>query len=83
MGVLDELAAADPLFAREVAGLDDEQRRWLEADLELRRRASRLAAELGRDESDIYHQLKHLRRSPLERLRLGLTLGRTRPRAPR
>jgi hypothetical protein len=76
----DEMASRDPLFAKEIEALSDDQRRWLEEDLGLRATAARLAAELGLDPSDVYHQLKQLRRSPTERLRLGLNHGRHRPR---
>lgn len=80
MSALADLAARDPLFAEEIEGLTPEQRQWLEDDLLLRRRAARLAEELLLDESDVYHQLKQLRRSPTERLRIGLGHGRSRPR---
>ena len=80
MSAIADLAARDPLFAAEIEGLTPEQRQWLEDDLQLRRRAARLADELLLDESDVYHQLKQLRRSPAERLRLGLGHGRSRPR---
>lgn len=82
MSHLDELEAADPLLAQETSDLSDEQREWLEQDLELRRRARDLSRELGYDETDIYHQLKQLRRSPVERLRRGLSHGRRRPTIP-
>lgn len=74
------MAEHDPLFAKEIEALTPEQLAWLEADLRLRRRAAQLAVELGADDSDVYHQLKHLQRSPLARLRLGLNHGRRRPR---
>jgi hypothetical protein len=80
MSAIGEMAARDPLFAKEVEGLTPDQQRWLEDDLLLRRRAAQLAKELSLDESDVYHQLKQLRRSPIERLRIGLTHGRRRPR---
>ncbi|HEY0477774.1 MAG TPA: hypothetical protein VGD37_09630 [Kofleriaceae bacterium] len=80
MSAIADLAAHDPLFAEEIEGLTPEQRQWLEDDLLLRRRAARLAEELFLDESDVYHQLKQLRRSPTERLRLGLNHGTGRPR---
>jgi hypothetical protein len=82
MSFLDELAARDPLFAREIAPLTAQQRQWLEDDLTLRRRAARLAKDLGLDDGEVYQQLKQLRRSPIERLRLGLAHGRRRPRLP-
>jgi hypothetical protein len=80
MSVVRELAARDPLFAKEIEELTPEQLQWLEQDLSLRQQAAALARELGRDESDVYHQLKQLRRSPRERLRIGLEHGRRRPR---
>jgi len=76
---IDDQAARDPLFAKEIEGLTLEQRQWLEDDMDLRQRAAELARELLLDESDVYHQFKQLRRSPTERLRLGLNLGRRRP----
>lgn len=81
MSTLDDLIERDPLLAAEVATLTTEQRRWLVDDQAIRERAAQLAAELALDESEIYHQLKHLRRSPIERLRLGLAHGRRRPRS--
>lgn len=54
MSEIAELAARDPLFAEEIEGLTPEQRRWLEDDLLLRRRASALAQELLEDESAVY-----------------------------
>lgn len=80
MSAIADLAARDPLFAAEIEALTPEPRQWLEDDLQLRRRAARLADELLLDQSDVYHQLKQLRRSPTERLRLGLSHGRSRPR---
>ena len=80
MSLLHEMAANDPVFAQEIEALTLEQRQWLEDDLALRRRAAQLAQQLSVDESDVYHQLKQLRRSPTERLRLGLAHGRHRPR---
>src|SRR5690606_16278202 len=69
-------------LAEELAQLPPEQRAWVEADLALRTRARDLAARLGLDEGDVYHQLKQLRRSPSERLRMGLGHGRLRRRIP-
>jgi hypothetical protein len=80
MSEIDDLAAHDPLFAEEIEQLTPAQRQWLEEDLRLRRRAASLSRELLEDEGDVYHQLKQLRRSPTERLRLGLNHGRSRPR---
>jgi hypothetical protein len=81
MSLLEEMAATDPLFAAEIRALSEEERRWLEDELVLRRRAAALALELGHDASDVLHQLKHFRRSPRERLRLGLSHGRLRARS--
>ena len=67
-----------PPLEEELALLAPEERAWVEADLSLRRRAAQLAERLGLDASDVYHQLKHLARSPSERLRLGLAHGRLR-----
>lgn len=64
----------------ELATLAPEERAWVNADLSLRRRAAELAKRLELDSSDVYHQLKHLARSPAERLRLGFAHGRLRPR---
>jgi len=75
---LDEAAKADPELAAELKTLSAEERRWLEEDLELRQRAQIIAEEIGFDESDVYHQLKQLKREPIERLRRGLAHGRRR-----
>ena len=80
MSVLRDQAAQDPLFAKEIEALTPEQLEWLEQDLSLREQAARFAVELGCDASDAYHQLKQLRRSARERLRIGLAHGRRRPR---
>lgn len=64
----------------ELEQLSPEQRAWALADLALRAEARKLAVTLGLDEGDVYHQLKHLRRTPSERLRLGLAHGRLRRR---
>jgi hypothetical protein len=78
---LDDLTRHDPELRDEVKGLDAEQRRWLAEDLDRRALAQRLAAKLGLDEGEVYHQLKQLQRSPAERLRTGLAHGRRRRRA--
>jgi DNA-directed RNA polymerase specialized sigma subunit len=80
LGVLDDMAERDPLLDQELERLTSTERRWLEEEVGMRRRATELAAELGLDEREVYHQLKQLRRPPLERLRIGLTHGRRRPR---
>lgn len=82
MSSLEQQALQDPLLAKELEGLSAEQRRWLEADLILQQRAAAIAAAIGFDERGVYHQLKQLRRTPLERLRRGLAHGRRRPRIP-
>ena len=56
--------------------LTDEDQAWLAHDDELRRRASVLALELGRNAEDLYKTLRHLERTPSERLALGLRHGR-------
>lgn len=65
---------------QELAGLSAEHRAEAERQLALRARARTLAAAMGVDESDVYHQLLQLARTPSERLRLGLAHGRLRPR---
>jgi hypothetical protein len=65
-------SSAEQSFAEELAQLTGEQRAWVAADLQLRARANQLAAKLGLDGSDVYHQLKQLARSPSERLARGL-----------
>ncbi len=62
-----------------------EERAWIERDDALRRRAQELAVKLGRDADDLYRALRQLRRTPTERLALGLRHGRLHPdkrRAP-
>jgi hypothetical protein len=78
VSLLGDIAARDPAFAKEIESLTVEQRGWLEDELALRQQAERLAKELGEDAGDVYHQLKQLRRPPIERLRLALTHGRHR-----
>jgi hypothetical protein len=51
-----------------------------EYELDVRDRARLAARLLDIDESDAYHQLKQLARSPGERLRAGLAHGLLRPR---
>jgi hypothetical protein len=68
------------VLADEQAELTPGERAWLAADERLRERARQLAARLGLDEGDVYHQLKQLARTPTERLRRGLAHGRRRPR---
>jgi hypothetical protein len=76
------VSRAPTSLEEELAQLTPEQRAWVEADLALRAKAHDLAARLGLDEGDVYHQLKQLRRSPSERLRMGLGHGRLRRRIP-
>jgi hypothetical protein len=64
----------------ELAALSAEHRELAEASLAVRALARVLAFELSLDESDVYHQLQQLNRSPSARLRLGLAHGRLRPR---
>lgn len=66
----------DPALQEELSRLDEEQRRWVEEQLALRVRAERLAARLGLDADDVIHTLRHLKRSPRERLLIGLRHGR-------
>lgn len=56
--------------------LTDEERAWIARDLALREDAAALAADLGRDPEDIYKTLRHLARTPAERLAIGLRHGR-------
>jgi hypothetical protein len=65
----------------ELARLPPEHRAEAMAVLALRERARALASALGCDEGDVFHQLQQLARSPAERLRMGLALGRARPRS--
>jgi hypothetical protein len=66
----------DPELERELSQLDQTQRAWVEEQLMLRAKAEELALELRRDPDDVFHILRHLRRSPAERLLLGLRHGR-------
>ena len=52
---------------------------WVLEDNELRARARAFARKHGRDEEGIYRTMKNLRRTPAERLRIGLLHGRLRP----
>jgi aconitase B len=70
----------EPTLDEELEQLSPEQQAWARADLALRERASAMAARLGLDPGDVYHQLKQLKRSPSERLRVGLAQGRLRRR---
>ena len=54
----------------------DEEREWIALDEALRARAEVLAADLGRDAADVYKTLRHLAKTPSERLALGLRHGR-------
>ena len=67
---------------QELARLSPDHRAQAEALLALRARAEVLAAELGVDAGDVFHQLQQLARSPSERLRMGLAHGRLRLRIP-
>lgn len=57
---------------------DEEAARWTAHDDDLRVRAARLAKLTGRDADDLYRTLKHLERSPSQRLALGLRHARLR-----
>jgi hypothetical protein len=76
------MPARPEALEQELSQLTPEQRAWVENDFALRARAGALAARLGLDPGDVYHQLKQLKRSPSERLRLGLQHGRLRRRIP-
>jgi len=61
----------------------EEERAWVARDLALRAQATELATELGRDPHDVYKTLRHLAKTPSERLALGLRHGRlARPQRP-
>lgn len=60
----------------ELSALSPAQRAWAEEQLALRARAARVAARLDLDADDVFHMLRHLARTPAERLRLGLLHGR-------
>jgi hypothetical protein len=66
----------DASLEEELSRLDDGQRAWVEEQLALRARAACLAARLGLDADDVFHTLRHLKRSPRERLLVGLRQGR-------
>ena len=59
--------------------LTSEELAWVLRDNELRDRARAFAAKHERDEESIYRTMKNLRRTPAERLRIGLMHGRLRP----
>lgn len=63
--------------------LSAENRAWIEADERMIARAAALAVKLGRDRDDLYRTLKHLARTPAERLRIGLLHGRLHPQLRR
>ena len=60
--------------------LSPEERAWVAHDDELRSRGAQLAAVTGRDADDLYRTLKHLERTPSERLALGLLHARLSPK---
>jgi hypothetical protein len=64
----------------ELADLVPADREWVEHDLTLRAKAAALAAATGRDVEDLYRTLKHLERTPAERLALGLRHARLHPK---
>ena len=70
------MGIADDVLARELATLSEEQRREVEQEIERRKQAELIAAELGLDPHDVRLILKQLALSPSERLHRGLTLGR-------
>lgn len=56
------------------------EQRWVQQDNALRQRAAELAAEHDRDADDLYRTLRHMQRSPGERLALGLRHARLHPK---
>jgi len=58
--------------------VNQSEREWIEHDDALRARARELARMTGRDEDDLYRTLRHLERTPSERLELGLRHARLR-----
>ena len=66
-------------LAEELATLSPGHRREAEKRLAQRAQANALGVTLGLDASDVYHQLRQFERSPSQRLRIGLALGRQRP----
>lgn len=72
-----------PSLADELLALEPTERAWAEDQLALRERSKVLALELGLDAGDVCHILRQLRRSPAERLTLGLRHGRLRAAAQR
>lgn len=66
---------SDPDLTAELAGLGQQERAAAEELIELRARAERLAARLALDPDDVFVILRHLRRSPRERLSIGLRHG--------
>jgi hypothetical protein len=66
----------DPALEEELSRLDEGQRGWVEEQLALRARAERLGRQLELDTDDVFHILRHLKRSPRERLLVGLRHGR-------
>jgi hypothetical protein len=65
--------------ADDLAGLSSSQRTAAEALLHLRARAIKIAKETGLEPDDVFRMLRHLGRSPEERLVIGLRHGRLRP----
>lgn len=63
-------------FEDELALLTATQRAWAEEQLALRGRAKRIADAHGLEADEVAHILRHLLRSPAERLALGLRHGR-------
>ena len=61
-----------------IRSVNPAEREWIEHDDALRRRARELARTTGRDEDDLYRTLRHLERTPSERLELGLRHARLR-----
>ncbi|MFI5302431.1 MAG: hypothetical protein ACHREM_30430 [Polyangiales bacterium] len=74
------MPAPPATLADELRALNSEQRADFDRLQALHARAAEIAAQLGFDESDVFHTLQQLERTPTERLRRGLAHGRRRPR---
>jgi hypothetical protein len=66
----------DPDLAAELERLSPAERAWAEDQLALRTTAQELATRLGLDPDEVFVILRQLRRSPSERLLIGLRHGR-------
>ncbi|MBK7399501.1 MAG: hypothetical protein IPJ34_25385 [Myxococcales bacterium] len=68
--------AAPESLEQELSQLSASERAWAERQLALRAEAAELATRLQLDAGDVFHILRHLERSPAERLAIGLRHGR-------